>query len=197
MTYGIELARVHNHAIPRVTIRLTMGETIDFDWHEFHWDDAPKMPPGQHKAIKLLADANVPKPLIDELRAAGLKVDSVVEMRLGRHPDENVSQLARRLKRIILTMDGDFWDERKHPIQQCSGVIFVDIPPDRVEVAVDGLARFYALFAKYYPLEWWERTKARVTERGFSLRMRTWEGRVSEDTFRLTNEGRLLTKRIR
>jgi hypothetical protein len=113
-----------------------------------------------------LADANVPKPLIDELRGAGLKVETVVEMCLGRRQDENVSQLAKRLKSILLTMDGDIWDERKHPVQSCPGFIFVDVPPDRPKLAVDGLARFYGLFAKFYPLEWWRETKARITEYG-------------------------------
>ncbi len=174
-----------------------MAEPNEYEWHEFSWEEAPKMPPGPHKKLKLLADANIPKPLIDELRAAGVRVESVTEMGLGRHPDENVSQLSKRSKSILLTMDRDFWDDRQHPFQNCPEFIFVDVSPDRAELAVDGLARFYALFTKFYPLDWWREMKARIFERGFSVKMRTWAGKTAVDTFKLTDEGKLLTRTIR
>gem|GEM_PF-5108930 len=46
------------------------------------------MPRGPHKQLKLYADASIPKPVIDELRAAGLVVDSATESGLDSHPDE-------------------------------------------------------------------------------------------------------------
>jgi hypothetical protein len=94
-------------------------------------------------------------------------------------------------------MDRDFWDDKKHPLQNSPGIIFLDLPPDQFGKAVDGLARFYFLFAKYYPLDWWDNMKARVSEYGFSIRMRTWEGKVSEEEYRLAESGKLLTRTIR
>lgn len=94
-------------------------------------------------------------------------------------------------------MDRDFWSDHEHPLQTTSGIIFVDISPDQPAKAVDGIARFYAIFAKHYPRDWWKGTKARVSEHGFVLRFHTWEGRISEQEFRLTEDRRLLTRVVR
>jgi hypothetical protein len=40
-------------------------EINEREWHEFPWEDAIDLPPGPHKKLKLLADANIPKLLID------------------------------------------------------------------------------------------------------------------------------------
>jgi len=167
------------------------------EWHEFIWDESLEMPPGPHKKLKLLADANIPKPLVDELRAYGVSVDYVLELGIASHPDENVRQLARRLGKVILTMDADFWNDRKHHLRKSPGIIFVNIPPDQVVKAINGLARFYALFASTYPLDWWYETKVRVTENGFVIRSPTWDGNISEDEYLLSEEGKLLTRSIR
>jgi predicted nuclease of predicted toxin-antitoxin system len=174
-----------------------MAELPNYEWHEFPWDSAPKMPPGPHKKLKLYADANIPRPIIKELVSAGLSVRSAFESGSASHSDEDIYQQAGRLHRVLLTMDRDFWDDRKHSLPKSLGVIFVDVSPDQPEKAIDGLARFYALFAKYYPLDWWRGTKARVSERGFVLRVHTWEGRISEEEFRLNDDGKLFTRTLR
>lgn len=155
------------------------------------------MPPGPHKRLKLLADVCVPGPLIAELRAYGLKIKTVVEVGVAGHPDENVYALTTKLKRVLFTMDRDFWDDKKHRLQKCPGVIVLDIPPDRLNDAIEGFALFYVLFAKEYPLDWWHRIKAKVTKEGFVIKVWTWEGRVFEQGFRLDKNGKLLTRIVR
>ena len=167
------------------------------EWHEFEWDKAPRMPRGPHKKLKLYADINVPQPLVQELRSAGLVVHSARGKGSSRRPDQNIYQEARDQGLVLLTMDRDFWDDRKHPLQTTSGIIFVDLPPDEPEKACDGLARFYALFAKYFPLDWWKGTKARVYGNGFVLRNHTWKGQISEDEFHLRESGKLFTRVLR
>lgn len=161
-----------------------MNDSQEYEWHEFPWNEALAMPRGPHKQLKLYADANIPKPVIDELRAAGLAVDSATESGLDSHPDENILQRARRLGRVILTMDRDFWDDRKHPLQKSPGIIFIDVAPDQLDKALEGLAKFYVLFAQTYPLDWWNETKARVTANGFVIKGRSWEGDVFMDEFK-------------
>lgn len=94
-------------------------------------------------------------------------------------------------------MDRDFWSDRKYPLQKGPGIIFVDISPNQPIKAVDGLARFYGLFAKYYPLDWWEEMKARITEYGFVIKSRTYQGKISEEEFRLSDTGKLFTRKLR
>jgi hypothetical protein len=167
------------------------------EWHEFDWKTAPRMPPGPHRKLKLYADINIPQPIIAELRSAGLVVHLARESGRSSRPDQSIYQEARARGLVLLTMDRDFWADRDHPLRETSGIIFVDIPPDEPGRAVDGLARFYAIFAKYFPLDWWKGSKARVYEHGFVLRSHTWQGRISETEFRLEGDGRLLTRALR
>jgi hypothetical protein len=45
-----------------------------------------------------------------------------------------------------------------------------------------------------FPLGWWKGTKVRIYEHGFVIRSGTWLGRFSEEEFRLTESGKLLTR---
>lgn len=174
-----------------------MNEKTNHMWHEFQWQSAPKMPPGPHKRLKLYADANIPRVVIDELKAAGLPVETAVQDGRSTHADESIAQRTRQQHRVLLTLDRDFWNDRQHPLGQSPGIIFVDIPPDQPERAIDGLARFYGLFARYFPLNWWEGMKARVSEHRFVIRCYTWDGQISEEEFRLAEDGKLYTRRLR
>ncbi len=168
------------------------------EWRKFEIEKGMVMPPGPHKKLKLYADVNLPEPLIQELRAAGLVVYSARQTGKSQaRPDQSIFEEARRQGLVLLTMDRDFWNDKEHPLHWTSGIIFVDISPDQPEKACDGLARFYALFAREYPLAWWKGIKARVCEHGFVLRMHTWEGRVSEEEFRLNCTGQLMTRTLR
>ena len=169
----------------------------DTQWREFDWDNAPRMLPGQHKKLRLYVDLNVPEPLIKELRSAGLVLHLARDKGSSGRPDQSIYQEALQRGLVLLTMDRGFWQDRKHPLQTTAGIIFVDASPDQPEKASDGLARFYALFARYYPLDWWKGTKARVHEHGFVVRTHTWQGRISEDEFLLTDSGKLLTRVLR
>jgi len=175
------------------------SRNFEYTWHEFRWQDVPEMPPGPHKKIKFYADANIPQPIINELRATGIVVKSAVEEGLATKPDQDIYQRAKKRGMVLPTMDGDFWDDNKYSlqIQKNPGVIFVDIPPGEIEKAIGGLARFYALFAKYYPLDYWTNIKVRVTEFGFTIKMRTWRGKIEQEEFRIDENGKLLTRKIR
>jgi predicted nuclease of predicted toxin-antitoxin system len=166
-------------------------------WHEFDWGKAPKMPTGPHKKLKIYADANIPRPLVEELRAVGIPIEAAAETGQSNLPDEDILQRAKKKHRVLLTMDRDFWKDRKHPLQKVRGIIFVDIAPDQIGKSIDGLARFYWLFAQYYPLDWWESMKARVTEYGFIIRFNTWKGKILEEEFKLMDDAKLLTRTLR
>jgi hypothetical protein len=152
------------------------------------------MPSERHKKLKLYVDINVPDPLVIELRTAGLILQLARDWGPSGRRDKSISQEARRLGLVLLTMDEDFWQDKKYLLETTAGVIYVCISPDEPERAVDGIARFYALFGKYYPLDWWKGTKARVYEHGFIIRTRTWKGRVTEEEFRLSESGKLFTR---
>jgi predicted nuclease of predicted toxin-antitoxin system len=174
-----------------------MTDEAEFQWHEFVPGPGDVLPPGPHKRAKFYADACVPREVVEELRGADLDLMWAVEDGLRRHPDGNIYGRVRKLNRVLVTMDRDFWDDREYPLHGGPGVIFVDHPPDQPARAIEALAISYALFIKHFPGDWWRGTKVRVTDRGFSVKGRTGDGKVSEDEFRLGEGNKLLRRCLR
>jgi predicted nuclease of predicted toxin-antitoxin system len=176
-------------------MRMAFGnkeEWTQFDFRE-HFDlgVAPKYP----KKIKLLADENIPMFIIEDL-AQNFSTKSVFDLGLEGHPDENIREASKKEKRILFTTDKDFWDEKKHPIQKCSGIICTEAGPAEIEKLYSSLAKFYVSFAKEYPNHWWRYTKAYVKTDGFILRTIQWDGAIDETEYRYHN-GKLMRRKIK
>ena len=82
---------------------------------------------------RIYVDANVPAGVVGYMRRRlGWDVFFVMEHEdLRRAADETHYQLSRRLHRILITMDRDFLDERRFPLDQCGGVVVVHAPDER------------------------------------------------------------------
>ena len=95
------------------------GQWFEFspkDWLDDHF---------QTKRLKLIADAQVPDPVIAEITTAKTSFDRL-PWRLRTHSDRNVLSYAERKHRVLLTLDGDIWDDRKYPLHTISaGIIYV------------------------------------------------------------------------
>src|ERR1700676_3421697 len=99
------------------------------------------------RKLRLLADQNVPIEIIEELRNARFQIKSVSETGLTGHPDENIREYAKKKNRVILTTDKDFWDDRKHPLQKCFGIICTEAGPQDYDKLIESLAWFHHFFA--------------------------------------------------
>jgi hypothetical protein len=132
----------------------------DGDWFEVSdkdWLD-PRL---KGKRLKLLADAQVPRPVVDEIRSAGIPIMTIGGEAANR-PDSAVLQLAQRDRRVLLALDRDFWDDRKHPLQAVRrGIIFVDESPSQPSLILHTIGLVYGCFAKRYALGWWGSMKIR------------------------------------
>ena len=82
---------------------------------------------------RIYVDANVPAGVVGYMRRRlGWDVFFVMEHEaLRRAADATHYQLSRRLHRILITMDRDFLDERRFPLDQCGGVVVVHAPDER------------------------------------------------------------------
>jgi hypothetical protein len=82
---------------------------------------------------RVYADANVPAGLIAFMRERlGWDVLSVVEdADLRRAPDLRHYQLARQLRRTLVTLDRDYLDDRRFPPAESGGVLVLWAPDDR------------------------------------------------------------------
>lgn len=80
--------------------------------------------------MKLLADENFPKSIVEELQAAGHDTLWALSDRPGT-PDLALLDLAEAEARIVLTLDKDFWQiavQRRTPIEH-SGVVLFRVHP--------------------------------------------------------------------
>ena len=82
---------------------------------------------------RIYADANVPSGLVAHMRLR-LHWDVLFvleEADLRRAPDVKHYQLAHQLRRTLVTLDRDYLDDRRFPIDSCSGVLVIQAPDER------------------------------------------------------------------
>ena len=79
---------------------------------------------------RLYADSNVPREIIEHLRAQEFDVLWIAEdEKLRRERDDKFHyHEARKRGRILLTCDADFWNDRKFPLKDSPGVLILDTP---------------------------------------------------------------------
>jgi len=82
---------------------------------------------------RIYADANVPAGIVAHMRRRlGWDVLFVLEEDdLRRAPDVKHYQLAQQLRRTLVTMDRDYLDDRRFPLDGCGGVLVVQAPDER------------------------------------------------------------------
>ena len=82
---------------------------------------------------RIYADANVPAGLVAHMRAR-LQWDVLFvleEPDLRRAPDVKHYQLAQQLRRTLVTLDRDYLDDRRFPLDACGGVLVIQAPDER------------------------------------------------------------------
>jgi predicted nuclease of predicted toxin-antitoxin system len=94
--------------------------------------------------MRLLADENFPKPIVEALRARGHDV-LWARTDLAGASDVALLDLAESEARIVLTLDKDFWQiavQRRNPLSQSGVVLFRVHPatPERLAPLVDAFA---------------------------------------------------------
>src|SRR2546421_2876689 len=81
----------------------------------------------------IYADANVPAGLVAHMRER-LHWDVLFvleESDLRRAPDVKHYHLAQQLRRTLVTMDRDYLDDRRFPLESCGGVLVIQAPDER------------------------------------------------------------------
>ena len=83
---------------------------------------------------RIYADANVPAGLVAHMRTQlGWDVLFVLEEDdLRRAPDVRHYQLAQQLGRTLVTLDRDYLDDRRFPLERSGGVLVIQAPNERL-----------------------------------------------------------------
>ena len=82
---------------------------------------------------RIYADANVPSGIVAHMRTR-LRWDVLFvleEADLRRAPDVKHYALAQQLRRTLVTLDRDYLDDRRFPIDVCGGVLVIQAPDER------------------------------------------------------------------
>ena len=82
---------------------------------------------------RIYADANLPAGLVAHMRER-LRWDVLFvleEPDLRRAPDVKHYQLAQQLRRTLVTLDRDYLDDRRFPLDGCGGVLVIQAPDER------------------------------------------------------------------
>ena len=82
---------------------------------------------------RIYADANVPSGVVAHMRVQ-LRWDVLFVLEqadLRRAPDVKHYQLAHQLRRTLVTLDRDYLDDRRFPLECCGGVLVVQAPDER------------------------------------------------------------------
>jgi len=147
------------------------------------------------KKLKPIVDARFPEPVLREIRAAGISIDQITSS-YKCPQDTDILALAEQKEKILLTLDGDFWDDRKHPLHTLrTGIIYIAVSPADHDRVLHAFGLVYGCFAKRYPRDWWPRMKVRAVLGSFELKMHNWEGRTVR--YQMTLKGGRLFARER
>jgi hypothetical protein len=82
---------------------------------------------------RIYADANVPSGVVAHMRTR-LRWDVLFVLEeddLRRAPDVKHYHLAQQLRRTLVTLDRDYLDDRRFPLDKCGGVLVVHAPDER------------------------------------------------------------------
>lgn len=77
------------------------------------------------RSAKWLADENIDLSIIEWMRSEGMNVRTASELGFKRKDDREIFALARKLNRMIITGDKDFWDDSKFPVDMSPGIIII------------------------------------------------------------------------
>src|SRR4029079_15346275 len=82
---------------------------------------------------RIYADANVPAGIVAHMRVRlhGDVLFVLEDADLRRAADVRHYQLAQQLRRTLVTLDRDYLDDRRFPLQGCGGVLVIQAPDER------------------------------------------------------------------
>jgi uncharacterized protein DUF5615 len=97
---------------------------------------------------RLLVDENIDSPA-PILRDLGWDAVSAKEVGLTRRDDKELFAFGWRKKRVVVSTDHDFLDDRRFPFHRCQGVLIIPSPSEGMSAFADALANALPVIGRY------------------------------------------------
>ncbi len=96
--------------------------------------------------IKVLADENIPPPIVEFFRKKGFDIKSLSQGGISGASDKDVMKLACQEQRVLLTFDKHFGNVVLYPLNSHYGVIRIRIHPPLISDLTRSLEHFLQKF---------------------------------------------------
>ena len=164
-------------------------ETEWFEVTEDLWREQYEIRP----KLRLLADQNISREMVSELRHARINVTTASERRVSNLSDTNLFEYAKSHGMVILTTDRDFWSDRRFPVHKGGGAVVLEAPPSDVMKCLRSFGLAYGTFAKSFGGSAVNGIRIKASEDRFLLKMKSPSG--SRVTYEMKLEKRTLWAR--
>ncbi len=141
------------------------------------------------KRTRFLIDESLGAEVAIFLRDKGFSAVFVADVRLNGRSDEDVFSFAWREKRMLLTHDRDFLDDRRFPENRNPGVVVLPGGDGDQNAMGVGIGTVLAVFGAGPSI--WEKTKTAISPSGeMTIRRRNFEtGKIETTRYRMTGKG--------
>jgi predicted nuclease of predicted toxin-antitoxin system len=137
---------------------------------------------------RFYADENFPRKAVELLRGNDLDIVSATDAGLTGHSDGDHLAFALREKRVLLTCDRDFLDDRRFPLLSCPAIVVFEFGAG----ATNSMLQAFRVLNQFilYPekLDKWCRFEA--NRDGWTQSLRYLDGSSSRERYRI-HKGRL------
>jgi len=96
--------------------------------------------------IKVLADENIPPPIVEFLHQKGFDIKSLFQGGISGASDKDIMKLACQEQRVLLTFDKHFANVVLYPLSSHYGVIRIRIHPPLISTVTRSLEHFLQKF---------------------------------------------------
>jgi hypothetical protein len=147
-------------------------------------DKALRAAPTSRRKVRAYFDADIPGSVAERVRSKlHWDVLSVQELPELRSRDDEFHYInARKLKRILFTLDNDFLDDRRFPLRESPGVFVVQAQQDDPNDIFDGIHLAAMLLTEAYRKipGFHLQMKVRLTGKGQYIRFVTNDSKINE-----------------
>ena len=131
-------------------------------------EDMWRDPGEQPEKVRLVSDTNFPIQLVEIIVRRGIEVKTAQELGLAKLADDELLRQVTVRGYLLITMDKDFWCDRKFPLHERGAIVYVD-GKDAGIASTDGFELLMVFLMSFGG--GWTRGKLRASSERMSIKL--------------------------